>query len=240
MGRLSAILILSFLFTSALGPVIGQDLGSMDKARDDALQAYEVQRDLPGYDVEEQNEIDPFENPEEDEDSQTVRSIFEFLKSLATPIKALFILGLVVLALFILRAIYLNKDAILAAFRRREKPVEQKIEPHAIDIERVKDRLDDAKALAAQGRYEEAVHLLLLHTIEDVKRQKKDHIPTCWTAREILKKSALPSKAVAAMQSIVGVVELSFFGGHAIGQAGYERCISDYESFIALLEGKPA
>jgi|GEM_PF-2672731 len=213
----------------------------MDKARDDALQAYDVQRDLPGYNVEEQSGIDPLENPQDDEeDGLSGRSIFEFLKSLATPIKVLFILGLVVLTLFILRALYHNKDAILAQFRRQQKQQEQKPVTQVINIERVKGRLDDAKALAAQGRYEEAVHLLLLHTIEDVKRQKKDHIPTSWTAREVLKKSALPTQAVTAMQSIVGVVELSFFGGHVIGRAGYERCISEYESFIAMLEAKSA
>ena len=219
--------------------VFGQDTIELTKARDDALRAYDVQRNLPGYDVEEQNQVEGVDASESEEKSADKgSSLTDFFESLATLLQVIFIVTFVVLMLLLLRGIYSNKGAILKLSRKREKQKKKATPVEIINIEKAKSRLEDAKALAAQGHYEEAVHLLLLHIIDDLKRHNKRHIPISWTAREVLGKSGLPPKAAAAMQSIVGLVELSFFGGHLIGRPGYESCIKDYENVLSALEGE--
>lgn len=236
MGRRFAILIPVLFAAAWLPTAFAQDRAEMTKARDDALAAYDVQRDLPGYVVVEQDQIDVIEAQDEDGDKSNEGAFLDFLKSLALPLQMLFLLALVILVFYALYGLYRNKEAVRAAFRQKRIEPEEAIHVENIQVEQAKTRLQDAKALAAKGQYEHAVHLLLLHSIDDMKRFDKRHVPLSWTTREVLEKVGLPAKAITAMETIAAVVERSFFGDHLIGREGYELCIGEYEHFIASLE----
>lgn len=73
--------------------------------------------------------------------------------------------------------------------------------------------LDEADALAREGRFAEAVHLLLFRSIEDIQSRLEGGVPTSLTSREIAGLSRLPDRAKRALAPIIQVVESSHFGG---------------------------
>ncbi len=93
--------------------------------------------------------------------------------------------------------------------------------------------LDDADALAAQGRYVEAIHVLLLRTIEDLRRRAGARVADSMTSREILAVLEMPDAARAALSDLVSAVELTHFGGRRPAQAHYAKCRERYARFAA-------
>jgi len=91
--------------------------------------------------------------------------------------------------------------------------------------------LADADRLAAEGRYAEAVHLLLLRSIEDIHGHRPRVVRPALTARDIASLDALPATARPAFRSIADVVERSLFGGAAVDAVGFARCRAAYEEF---------
>lgn len=87
--------------------------------------------------------------------------------------------------------------------------------------------LTDADRLAAAGRYAEAVHALLLRTIEALARRVP--VPRALTSREILDRAALPEDARAAFAELVAAVELTRFGGHRAAADDYTRCVDCFD-----------
>ena len=73
--------------------------------------------------------------------------------------------------------------------------------------------LGDADQLAGQGRFGEAIHVLLLRTFEELARRQPQRLPPALTSREILARIPMPDDARAALGGLVGAVEVSHFGG---------------------------
>ena len=82
--------------------------------------------------------------------------------------------------------------------------------------------LSDADRLAAEGRFGEAVHLLLFRSIEDIDALTMPAKPAL-TSRDILDLRALPSAARAALSRLVTTVEWNFFGGRPVDAALFRR-----------------
>lgn len=93
--------------------------------------------------------------------------------------------------------------------------------------------LPDARALAEAGRYEEAIHGLLLVALEALDRRTA--LPGSLTGREIVREAAVPDGARDAVGHLVGAVEISLFGGRPLGREEYEACVGHYEAFTAAL-----
>ena len=91
--------------------------------------------------------------------------------------------------------------------------------------------LAESDALAAEGLYAEAVHLLLLRSIEDIQERRAGLVRPTFTSREIGELRALPAPARAAFASIARVVERALFAGHPIGAEEFARCRQEYEGF---------
>ena len=91
--------------------------------------------------------------------------------------------------------------------------------------------LSEADALAAQGRYDEAVHLLLFRSIEEIDSRRPDLVRPALTSRDIANASAIPTEPRSAFSSIVMMVEKSLFGGRRLGEGEWRDCRSAYESF---------
>jgi len=93
--------------------------------------------------------------------------------------------------------------------------------------------LGDIDALAAQGLYDEAVHLLLVRSVADINAFRPDLVRMHYSARDILSHPLLPEAARPAFRAIVGWVETSYFAGIAVGKAGFDACRQAYVAFVA-------
>lgn len=67
--------------------------------------------------------------------------------------------------------------------------------------------LEDADALAVQGRYDEAAHLLLQRSVGQIARARPDWLTPSSTAREIGGNQSLPAEAQHAFAQIARLVE---------------------------------
>lgn len=97
--------------------------------------------------------------------------------------------------------------------------------------------LEEADALAAQGRYGEAVRLILHRSIQDIEKWRGDPLRPSLTSRDIARFDALPDAARDIFGRIVGDVERSLFAGGALGEADWNRARADYAGF-ALGRGR--
>lgn len=111
---------------------------------------------------------------------------------------------------------------------RREWPAEQEWRP---TVAQARQLLAEADALAADGRYGEAVHLLLLRSIEEIEARRPRLLRRAQTSREIARLNELPEAARPAFGGIARVVERSRFAGEPVDAAEFARCRKDYESF---------
>jgi hypothetical protein len=91
--------------------------------------------------------------------------------------------------------------------------------------------LQDADALAAQGRFAEAAHLLLLRSVADIEERRPNTIRASLTSREIAALPALPPPARNAFSFIAAAVERSLFGGRPVDAGAYADCRKAYEGF---------
>lgn len=91
--------------------------------------------------------------------------------------------------------------------------------------------LDDADALAAEGRYAEAVHTLLLRSIQDIRKNRPRAVPKALTSREISTLDILSDTAQSAFRRIGDLVEVSFFGGKPLDKHAFEVSRKAYEEF---------
>ena len=91
--------------------------------------------------------------------------------------------------------------------------------------------LSDADALAEQGRYDEAVHLILLRSIGDIDGRLPNTVRPALTARDIADLQRLPATARPAFSLIARVVEASLFGGRAVDRSAFTECRQAYEAF---------
>lgn len=93
--------------------------------------------------------------------------------------------------------------------------------------------LSEIDALAAEGRYDEAVHLLLIRSVADINAFRPDMVRLHYSARDILTHPLLPEAARPAFRQIVEWVEKSYFAGEQVGRAGFDACRRAYVDFVA-------
>jgi hypothetical protein len=100
------------------------------------------------------------------------------------------------------------------------------------DREKARILLLDADALAAEGRYDEAVHMLLLRGVADITARRPRLIGPALTSRDIAALPDLPEAARPAFALIAEIVERSFFGGRPVDEAGWLQAREAYEQLV--------
>lgn len=100
----------------------------------------------------------------------------------------------------------------------------------ALDAERLDETLRAAMELARQGRFEEAVHLLLAGAIADLQRGAGLATEVALTSRELLEQASLRPEPKAAFRELVFAVEVSLFGGLAVGPDDFARCADSFRT----------
>ena len=94
--------------------------------------------------------------------------------------------------------------------------------------------------MAAEGRYEDAVHELLFRSIQDIDIRRPNTIRRSLTSREIAALKILTPETRQAFTTISGVVETSYFGGQKIGKAEFDICRAAYAQFAQKSAWKQA
>lgn len=91
--------------------------------------------------------------------------------------------------------------------------------------------LEDADALAAEGRFDEAVHLLLQRSVHHIAAARPDWLSPSSTAREIGLIPGLPAAARAAFALITREVERSLYALRALAADDWHRAREAYAAF---------
>lgn len=91
--------------------------------------------------------------------------------------------------------------------------------------------LEDADRLAAEGRYDEAAHLLLQRSVSQISTARPEWVEPSSTARELAALPALPDAARAAFGVIAGRVEASLFALRALDRSDWEAARAAYAEF---------
>ena len=100
------------------------------------------------------------------------------------------------------------------------------------DRERLEIALGEADRLARQGAYGEALHLLLLYCLNEMRRRFGLGLPPSLTSREILGLSVLPEIRRLGLSVIVSAVEVSHFGGRPADETTYQLCRQRCEDVV--------
>lgn len=91
--------------------------------------------------------------------------------------------------------------------------------------------LEDADALAAEGRFDEAVHLLLQRSVHHIAAARPDWLSPSSTAREIGSIPGLPAAARQAFTLIAREVERSLYALRALAAEDWQRARAAYAAF---------
>jgi hypothetical protein len=153
------------------------------------------------------------------------------LGPLLPALKLLFWVGV---AAAILLVVWLMARDLVAArlgWRRRARPVRAAPADWAPDTRRARALLENADRLAAQGRFDQAVRLILHRSIDDIETRRPRLVRPALTARDIAGLEALPARARAAFARMAAIVEFSAFAGQPIGQAAFAQCREAYAAF---------
>ena len=238
----SAALAILWLFLAPL--VIAQssssnpDLGTADSGApiddqrlDQALATYEADDRL--------QRARPLTKGELPIELQTRQPPHPFLQAIANFFRAIggflgyVLMGLILLAILV--GFYLVFGEHLA-LRRRQKPksdgpdlsVQANLQPRPGQARAL---LEDADALAAAGRFDEAVHLLLFRSINDIQERTPGTIRQSYTAREIGALGILPTQVRTKLYPIIQIVERSFFGGRSVTEESWAEARTAYQDF---------
>lgn len=126
---------------------------------------------------------------------------------------------------------------IVPGWRRRgaDEAADLSSEDGALAEQSSADVLLSADEIARQGRFDEAMHVLLLKSLADIRERLDEQFADSLTSREILGRAPLPEPGVSALRAIVLGVERSYFGKHPTGRADYDACRRRFDELTAAL-----
>jgi len=199
-------------------------------SKDGAADAWRAVRD--DSDIQ----FEPIPPPEVPPPPEWLQAIGEFLSALFSPVAralaaswpvlqwVLVAIGIALLALLIARI--LGLDAL------RPKPKDESGEADLTpDRAEAQALLSDADALAAQGRYGEAVRLLLARSIGQIASRRPDLVHPSSTARELGRLESLPEKARRAFNAIARAVERALFALEELNERDWNEARAAYADF---------
>jgi len=97
-----------------------------------------------------------------------------------------------------------------------------------------------ADELAAQGRYVEAMRVLLLRGLADIRARLDEPFADSLTSREILRSTRLPEQARESLRDVVSRVEWTYFGEHPAAREDYVACRTSFNALARAMQGSMA
>ena len=146
----------------------------------------------------------------------------------------------VVVAVAVLLLLYSFRDLIpLLRSRGGELTEEEVISAEAMRRE-PQVVLAAADELARQGRYRDAMHILLLRSLAELRAALDEPFADSLTSREILRSTRLPKTAREPLRDVVGRVEWTYFGERPAEREDYEACRTSFFAIEQALQGSAA
>lgn len=163
-----------------------------------------------------------------------LKSLFDMIGSFfqwsAPAAKPLLWIGVVLVALFLLYNLVpaFARWVDNLPFRRKAGDDEVADDVGLAEAGAARALLSEADALAAEGRFAEAVHLLLYRSVEDIDGRRPGLVKPAMTSRDLAEAHDLPAVAQGAFSRIARAVEISLFGGRSIDANAWQQCRSAY------------
>jgi hypothetical protein len=123
------------------------------------------------------------------------------------------------------------RDSLPVISRSRKIIAPEPARPPLTPSNRMEEAQLEADDLARQGHYREAMHLLLLKSLTEIRRQLGTSFAISLTSREILRRVQLSDIARQSLSAIIRSVERTYFGGGDAGQRDYSDCRTNFETF---------
>jgi hypothetical protein len=97
-----------------------------------------------------------------------------------------------------------------------------------------------ADDLARQGRFVDAMHVLLLQGLADIRRHLDEQFADSLTSREILRSTKLSEAGRGPLRDIITRVEWTYFGKHPAERDDYAACRASFDALARALHGRGA
>jgi hypothetical protein len=185
-----------------------------------------------------QTHLPQHEAPQDLAESQTPPSFGGALPPVVEPVigagaelaRILFIVLLVAVAALVLAWVV---QAVFQRMARGRKSAESEAEVKGEEAgpQRELD-VEDATRLAAEGRYGEAIHALLLAAIQHFAVRAHMQVQPSRTSRELARLLPLRGESRAKFNELVQAVERTLFGGEAAGPEDYQRSLERFRSLV--------
>lgn len=164
---------------------------------------------------------------------------FDWLKlDLSPDTLRILLWGAVILGVLV--TLWSLRDSLPAFSRSRRITAGQMPSGLADPNARMEEAQLEADDLARRGRYGEAMHVLLLKSLAEIRMRLGTSFAVSLTSREILRKVSLPQTGTGALAAIVQSVEQTYFGGRPAGQEDYLGCRQEFETLKRSLATGPA
>ncbi|WOE76171.1 hypothetical protein [Alterisphingorhabdus coralli] len=159
--------------------------------------------------------------------SSVFSPISEFLLRI-WPVLSYVLLGLLILGIVVLIA-YIAREAV-AGRRKVDGAAEEEIgwKP---ELGAARALLQEADMLASDGRFAEAIRLILWRSIEDIQKAEPRAVVPSNTAREIGRFTILSDHARQVFTMIAGHVERGIFAGQPLTEGAWQEARSAYDGF---------
>jgi Domain of unknown function (DUF4129) len=144
------------------------------------------------------------------------------------PVVNYLLIGLVVVVLMIVALRLLSGEWTFLS-RNVEPPAPEQQAPATTRREQLRERLQSADSEAVAGDWAGAIHILLLTSIDLLRRRVGQDVPDAMTSRELVGEARLPAGSREDFAALVAAAELCHFGGRAADQSLYDRCRTHYE-----------
>ena len=156
------------------------------------------------------------------------------VRPISLPSEALWVALIIAVAVLL----YSLREEIMNLFRRAEtgwEPPPPGVGEAKIGSET--DALAAADRLSREGNFVEAMHVLLLHSLAEIRRQLGEKFADSLTSREILRAARLTGAARTALREIVAMVERTYFGAYPAEAGDYAACRQNFETLAQALRG---
>lgn len=104
-------------------------------------------------------------------------------------------------------------------------------EEWAPDAAGARSWLEEADALALEGRFAEAIHHLLFRSVNDIANRRPALVRPALTSRELAASPAIPTRARELFAGIARLVEQSLFGLRPVNERDWSAARQAYSNF---------
>ncbi len=144
----------------------------------------------------------------------------------------------IALVVIVALVLFAMRDTLLSLFRRSnegwEAPAAGATGP---ELALGADALAAADRLSRDGRFVEAMHMLLLQSLADIREQLRETFANSLTSREILRGARLDPAGRTSLRDIIAAVERTYFGGYPAQAQDYDACRHNFDTLRRALRG---